>query len=76
MSAEPGILKYQKSIDTLCSRSSLTIERTRSTDLTLTKPKERSYPMKKFSIREVETLKTTAALYSLGCGRTPILVLA
>jgi hypothetical protein len=24
--------------------------------------------MKKFSIREVETLKTTAALYVLGCG--------
>jgi len=32
--------------------------------------------MKKFSIREVETLKTTAALYTHGCGRTPILVLA
>ena len=24
--------------------------------------------MKKFSIREVETLKTTAALYTNGCG--------
>jgi hypothetical protein len=24
--------------------------------------------MKKFSIREVETLKTTAALYTSGCG--------
>lgn len=24
--------------------------------------------MKKFSIREVETLKTTAALYTHGCG--------
>ena len=24
--------------------------------------------MKKFSIREVETLKTTAALYTCGCG--------
>ena len=30
-------------------------------------PKERSKPMKKFSIREVETLKTTAALYGLKC---------
>jgi hypothetical protein len=31
--------------------------------------------MKKFSIREVETLKTTAALYVSGCGtpHTPIL---
>jgi hypothetical protein len=32
--------------------------------------------MKKFSIREVETLKTTAALYINGCGgtHTPVLV--
>lgn len=29
--------------------------------------------MKKFSIREVETLKTTAALYTNGCHR-PVLV--
>jgi hypothetical protein len=26
--------------------------------------------MKRFSIREVETLKTTAALYTNGCGGT------
>jgi hypothetical protein len=32
--------------------------------------------MKKFSIREVETLKTTAALYINGCsGRKPVPVL-
>jgi hypothetical protein len=32
--------------------------------------------MKKFSIREVETLKTTAALYVSGCGPTkPIHIL-
>jgi hypothetical protein len=30
--------------------------------------------MKKFSIREVETLKTTAALYAPGCGKGPIIV--
>ena len=29
--------------------------------------------MKKFSIREVETLKTTAALYTNGCGGVHIL---
>jgi hypothetical protein len=30
--------------------------------------------MKKFSIREVETLKTTAALYTNGCGiHAPVL---
>jgi hypothetical protein len=28
--------------------------------------------MKKFVIREVETLKTTAALYNPGCGKGPI----
>jgi hypothetical protein len=28
--------------------------------------------MKKFSIREVETLKTTAALYAPGCGKKQI----
>jgi hypothetical protein len=28
--------------------------------------------MKKFNIREVETLKTTAALYAPGCSKGPI----
>jgi len=28
---------------------------------------ERSNTMKKFNVREVETLKTTAALYTHGC---------
>jgi hypothetical protein len=36
--------------------------------------KEKS-SMKKFSIREVETLKTTAALYSKGCPG-PVIVVA
>jgi hypothetical protein len=31
--------------------------------------------MKKISVREVETLKTTAALYTAGCPKKPVLTL-